>query len=218
MSAWWRALVVCCGLVNCLEASDASFALLKNKYNTSFNLTRSTRTGVRHLVAKYKEQELGDKDFEDRSRQLKDLPVLSTDFCDWLKLTDMDRLQSVLGDMQAYSNKLEWKRKQLEEEEKMQLEVPAGKRSLPQRIWNVQLDLRDLMGQVMSQISYLKNSGVKPTSATTRRPLNPESGSITLWDSRVQGYIILRDLDLYLTKMARDFLLLGSKTPLCECV
>lgn len=37
-------------------------------------------------------------------------------------------------------------------------------------------------------------------------------GSMTQWDSRVKGYIILRDLDLYLIKLARDFLLLATKT------
>lgn len=34
-----------------------------------------------------KEQQLGDRHFEDRSRQLKELPSLSTDFYVWLKLT-----------------------------------------------------------------------------------------------------------------------------------
>lgn len=34
-----------------------------------------------------KEQQLGDVHFEDRSRQLKELPSLSTDFYVWLKLT-----------------------------------------------------------------------------------------------------------------------------------
>lgn len=34
-----------------------------------------------------KEQQLGDRHFEDRSRHLKELPSLSTDFYVWLKLT-----------------------------------------------------------------------------------------------------------------------------------
>lgn len=34
-----------------------------------------------------KEQQLGDEHFEDRSRQLKELPLLSTDFYVWLNLT-----------------------------------------------------------------------------------------------------------------------------------
>lgn len=59
-------------------------------------------------------------------------------------------------------------------------------------------------------MSYMESSWIKPTSPTS---MNPES-SKTVWDSRVEGYIILRDLDFYLTKLARDFLLLASKTHL----
>lgn len=59
------------------------------------------------------------------------------------------------------------------------------------------------------QMSYMNSSWTKPTSRT---PLNPQTRSKTVWDSRVEGYVILRDLDLYLTKLARDFLLLASKT------
>lgn len=62
------------------------------------------------------------------------------------------------------------------------------------------------------QMSKMKRSWVKPTSLTVRTHLNPEANSKTVWDSRVEGYIILRDLDLYLTKLARDFLLLASRT------
>lgn len=59
-------------------------------------------------------------------------------------------------------------------------------------------------------MSYMRSSWTKPTSPTA--PLNPQTRSKTVWDSRVEGYIILRDLDLYLTKLARDFLLLALKT------
>ncbi len=57
---------------------------------------------------------------------------------------------------------------------------------------------------------YMQSAWIRPTSSAV--PLNPETSSKTLWDSRVEGYVILRDLDLYLTKLARDFLLLASKT------
>lgn len=55
---------------------------------------------------------------------------------------------------------------------------------------------------------------MKPPAPTVWSPIHAEASSETGWDSRVEGYIILRDLDLYLTKLARDFLLLASKTHL----
>lgn len=46
--------------------------------------------------------------------------------------------------------------------------------------------------------------------------LTRDTGPKTVWDSRVEGYVILRDLSLYLTKLARDFLLLASKTHMTQ--
>lgn len=114
--------------------------------------------------------------------------------------------------MQAYWNMLEGKRKQLEKEEKEQMVGQAVRNTLPQNIKHIQLDLRDLMSQVSSQMSYMRSSWITPASPTVQAPLYPETSSKTVWDSRVEGYIILRDLDLYLTRLARDFLLLASKT------
>uniref|UniRef100_A0A671Y470 Ciliary neurotrophic factor n=1 Tax=Sparus aurata TaxID=8175 RepID=A0A671Y470_SPAAU len=122
---------------------------------------------------------------------------------------DWDRLHAAFWDMQAYWNMLERKRKQLE---RQHIGGQALHSTLPQSIKHIQLDLRDLMSQVSNQMSYMRSSWMKPTSPTARAPLSPENRSQTLWDSRVEGYVILRDLDLYLTKLARDFLLLASKT------
>ncbi|XP_070700289.1 uncharacterized protein [Pempheris klunzingeri] len=107
---------------------------------------------------------------------------------------------------------LERKRKQLEREEREQMAGRAVRTTLPQSIKHIQLDLRDLMSQVSSQMTYMQSSWTKPPSPMVQTPLNPETSSKTVWDSRVEGYIILRDLDLYLTKLARDFLLLASKS------
>lgn len=61
-------------------------------------------------------------------------------------------------------------------------------------------------------MSSIQSSRMKPTPPPGSAALTNESHSKTVWDSRVEGYIILRDLDRYLTKLARDFLLLASKT------
>lgn len=60
------------------------------------------------------------------------------------------------------------------------------------------------------QMRGMRSSWSQPTPAAMHA--NPQRSARTVWDSRVEGYIILRDLDLYLTKLARDFLLLASKT------
>lgn len=51
MAAWRQTVVLCC-VLNCLVSSAPSL-VLKNKYNNSFHLTRSTRTRVQQLEKKY---------------------------------------------------------------------------------------------------------------------------------------------------------------------
>ncbi|KAG7515544.1 hypothetical protein JOB18_011120 [Solea senegalensis] len=208
MTVRWLALTLLCCLLNCVDS--LSPVVQRNKYNNSFRLTRSTRGRVQQLLMKYKEQHLGNKHFEDRGRQLKDLPLLSTDFYKWLKLTDWQRLLAAFGDMQTYWNMLDRKRKQLEEED----EHMAVHDTFPQSIKHIQLDLRDLMSQISTQMSYINRSWKRTTSPFIQPVVNSQTSSKTMWDHRVEGYIILRDLDLYLTKLARDFLLLASKTHL----
>ncbi|XP_073335716.1 uncharacterized protein [Pagrus major] len=213
MAVWLQALLLFFCALDCVRSSAPSPLVQRNKYNNSFRLTRSTRTRVQQLQKKYTEQQLGNKHFEDRSHQLRDLPSLSTDFYSWLTLTDWDRLHAAFWDMQAYWNMLERKRKQLERE---QMVGQALRNTLPQSIKHIQLDLRDLMSQVSNQMSNMRSSWMKPTSPTAQAPLSPENRAQTLWDSRVEGYVILRDLDLYLIKLARDFLLLASKTHMTQ--
>ncbi|KAK7925591.1 hypothetical protein WMY93_007901 [Mugilogobius chulae] len=176
MTFWQQAFLLCFSLscVHCLPS-----AVLHTKYTTSYRL---------------KEEQLGSKDYEDRSQHLKDLPSLSTDFYTWLKLTDEERLGTALSDMQAFWGMLEWKREQLSSADTHS--------TLPQIFQHIEYDLRDLIRQVNHQ-----------ETAHYRRAQrgHPQQQPHT-WDSRVEGYIILRDLDLYLTKLARDFLLLATKT------
>ncbi|XP_071390945.1 interleukin-27 subunit alpha [Centroberyx affinis] len=220
MTVWWRALFPLCCILSCVALCCASTPVLQRaKYSNSLRLTRFTRARVQHLLKKYKEQQLGNKNFENRSRQLKALPVLSTDFHSWLKLTDWERLRTAAWDLHTYWDMLEQKRKQLEQAEKEQMAAQELRPAitLPQSIEHIQLDLRDLMRQVNRQMNHVNGSRVSPTSpsvppASQGPPLSHQPPSQMLWDSRVEGYIILRDLDLYLTKLARDFLLLASKT------
>ncbi|XP_027887604.1 uncharacterized protein LOC114153333 isoform X1 [Xiphophorus couchianus] len=207
MPSWCAFFLLWC-IMSCVESAPSSPFVQKNKYKNSFRLTRSTRTRVQNLLKKYKEQQMGNVHFEDRSHRLRDLPLLSTDFSNWLQLSDWDRLDGAFRDIQSYWSMLERKRKQLEKEQNTQRTAA----SLLQSIKHIQLDLRDLMSQVSSQMRVVRSSWVRPTPAATLQ--NRQRSSRTVWECTVEGYIILRDLNLYLTKLARDFLLLASKTHL----
>ncbi|XP_061660285.1 uncharacterized protein LOC133492222 [Syngnathoides biaculeatus] len=213
MAAGRLALILLCCVPSLAESSAPAPDVRGAKYGDSFRLARSARSRVQHLLAKYqKSQQLGDENFEDRGGHSKDLPLLSTTFDSWLRLTDWERLDAALSDMQAYGKSLEWKRKELETEEREATGVQAlACANLSQSIKHVELDLRDLIGQVKSQMSHIKNARRKPTFPTVQAAPNHSSLSKTVWERSVEGYIILRDLNLYLTKLARDFLLLASK-------
>ncbi|XP_075876517.1 uncharacterized protein LOC142884627 [Nelusetta ayraudi] len=209
MAVWWQALILHCCLLLC-AVSPAPISQ-RNKYTVSFSLTRSTRTQVQQLNRKYKEQQFGDVHFEDRSKELKELPLLSTDVESWLNLTEQERLNAAMTDMQIFWNMLERKRQQLELEGEHST-GPVRHVSLPESIALIQLELRDLMSQVSSQLSRVRSSWTEPPPPTAAVPQRPQASSEKDWDSRVEGYIILRDLDLYLVKLARDFLVLALQT------
>ncbi|XP_053702470.1 uncharacterized protein LOC128748100 [Synchiropus splendidus] len=190
-------------LFGLLSGSAPTPVLQMETYEDAFNLTRTTKVLVKQVLKSYTRQQLGDEDFEDRSRQLRDLPELSMEFYSWRQLTDWERLQRALTDMQAYWNRLEWSRTQLEKESK------STDASLPDGIRHIQLDLRDLMVEVISQMSRLNSSWIKPTVPAAVKPLRRATQD---WDRRVEGYVVLRDLSLYLIRLARDFLLLESQT------
>ncbi|XP_034540141.1 uncharacterized protein LOC117813133 [Notolabrus celidotus] len=208
MTVWCQILVLLCCMLNLVESSTPSQVLQRNKYNNSFRLARSTRTRIQLLQKKYKEEKWWHKHFEDRGWPVNGLPSLSTDFYSWLNLTDWDRLHAAFRDLQVYWTRLERKRKELEMEEKEKLAGQAARPTLSERIMHIQLDLRDLMSKISIQMRHMRSSWTKPTSLPH---LDPETSPRREWDSRPEGYIILRELDLYLTKLARDFLLLASK-------
>uniref|UniRef100_A0A668AMA7 Uncharacterized LOC115371692 n=1 Tax=Myripristis murdjan TaxID=586833 RepID=A0A668AMA7_9TELE len=215
---WWRSLFPLCYILSCVQLYCASSQVpQKAKYNYSLRLTRLTRTGVQRLLNTYV-SELDWPDFENRSLRLSSLPLLSTEFDSWLRLTDWERLRTASWDLHTYWDMLERKRKQLEGAEGEQMAGQQGQSTMTllQSIKNIQLDLRDLMKQVSFQMSHMNSSSVNPTASTPSQnpPPSYQPPSNLTWASRVEGYIILRDLNLYLIKLARDFLLLASKIQL----
>lgn len=86
---------------------------------------------------------------------------------------DLERLGAALGDIQAYWDMLEKKRKQLEEEGEKEKEQMAGsvlRHTLPQGIKHIQLDLQDLMGQVSSQVSLIFSQLHPESASSTQQP------------------------------------------------
>lgn len=98
-------------------------------------------------------------------RGLCNILIMQSCGCLLLCVQDWERLHAAFWDMQAFWNMLEWKRKQLEKEEKEHMVVRAFGTTLPQSIRHIQLDLRDLMSQVSSQVSTIvlqKSTHISP--------------------------------------------------------
>uniref|UniRef100_A0A3B1IUU0 Ciliary neurotrophic factor n=1 Tax=Astyanax mexicanus TaxID=7994 RepID=A0A3B1IUU0_ASTMX len=162
--------------------------------------------------------------FEDRRLVLNTLPSITIKYRTWLQMEDTERLSSASRDLNTFWSHLESQRQKLEMEMEEGREGAADRTmqrrnkrgrpqlSLPQSMLGVQLDLRDLMRQVNSQVSQCRRFLVPPTRPPQSllqppAPLPALSGP-SRWVSRLEGYVILRDLERYLTKLARDYTLL----------
>lgn len=116
MAVWWQALILHCCLLLCAVSSapvsqrnkyTVSFSLTRSTRTQVQQLNRKYVSAVcarppAHLaqlqvngeglyilcvLSRQKEQQFGDVHFEDRSKELKELPLLSTDLESWLNLT-----------------------------------------------------------------------------------------------------------------------------------
>uniref|UniRef100_A0AAY4CP92 Uncharacterized protein n=1 Tax=Denticeps clupeoides TaxID=299321 RepID=A0AAY4CP92_9TELE len=221
MSAWWWLAVLLVHLV----ASCASLARQQLSLTNSVRFTRSVRTDVKKLLSRYKEQQLGDKHFEDRSLVLETLPSINTNYDSWLYIQDTERLNVASEGLQTFWTHLESHRKLLNED------TNRGRRSvedqsLSQSFWNIQIDIRDLVKQVDVQLNRAKlevgSSESAPcpscepsegqTHRATTKPVQiAETLPSSLWARRLKGYIILRDLDRFLVRLARDLIFLKAK-------
>ncbi|XP_048840148.1 cardiotrophin-2 [Brienomyrus brachyistius] len=175
-------------------------------------------------MAENKEQ-LGDRYFEDRDLTLPTLPSISTKFSDWQAMEDRDRLSQASHNLHIFWTHLDVKRRQLETEHQRQRvgkdSFLQGQRapSIEKAMLSVQMDLRDLIEHVSAQLHRLNGtsvSGPTPSPVLDSTPLETSSSSLLLptqklWSSRLQGYVILRDLGRYMEKLVREFILLATK-------
>ncbi|XP_018606073.1 cardiotrophin-2-like [Scleropages formosus] len=176
------------------------------RLSSSIHFTRRIRSRIQTLLMHYKEQELGDSKFEDRSLMLKTLPSLNTDYFTWLHMKDTERLNRALRDLNIFLIHLDANRKQIEEGMNGQTDT------VTRSMYGVQLDVQDLLHHIKSQLNRMSSQGGPSGEMVTKQPLPLSLLQPQLsWHKRLQGYVVLRDLERYLGKLVRDFILLRSR-------
>lgn len=239
--------------------------------SSSLSLTRAVRSRVQQLLLRYKEEQFGDTHFDDKRIALNTLPSVTINYRTWLQMKDTERLYRASRDLQSFWTHLESQRQKLHGNSDGSGETGVKKRnrrgrqsqSLSESILGIQLDIRDLMRQVNSQlhsISTLKNEddnthappptttssststvsspgsarpALEPIRSSTLRtkdvpqsvtpPREDASSPVAVqqnapepvssqWVSVLEGYVILRDLERYLSRLVRDYTLLRAKS------
>uniref|UniRef100_A0A673N559 Uncharacterized protein n=1 Tax=Sinocyclocheilus rhinocerous TaxID=307959 RepID=A0A673N559_9TELE len=203
---------LCILILICMVSTNSSSPLGHRgalSFSNSLRLTRTIRARVQQLLSRYKQQLFGDELFEYRELMLSSLPAVTVSYQSWLHMQDTERLRLASHNLQTFWTHLEVHRQQLERERdatKGRREQRRGKRAKPQstlrqRFVSLQIDLRDLMKQVNSQVQ------VTTVLQTPTRTDNPQTSR---WIQHLRGYVILRDLERYLSRLARDYAVLVS--------
>ncbi|XP_058630577.1 uncharacterized protein LOC131540119 [Onychostoma macrolepis] len=285
---------LCILILICMVSTNSSSPLGHRgalSFSNSLRLTRTIRARVQQLQSSYKQQLFGDELFEYRELMLSTLPAVTVSYQTWLHMQDTERLRLASHNLQTFWTHLEVQRQQLERERdatKERREQRRGKRGKPQptlcqRFVSLQIDLRDLMKQVNSQLNSLSiTASTKPpllhplhttsssspipsmhhstesttvlqtptqtdnpgssahsstqsstsmmekTSVSLPQPTQASAGFIltgsqlsvdtlqttaeaSRWIQHLRGYVILRDLERYLSRLARDYAVLHAK-------
>ncbi|XP_072909083.1 cardiotrophin-2-like [Hemitrygon akajei] len=173
---------------------------LHRSFSKSATLTRKVQRDVQELLTKYKEVRFGAPSFEDNTLFLGSLPSGQMTYTRWLDMQDTERLRLDCKDLQAFWIHVDSRHLQ-------ELSKPLVP-TLVRLMETISLDLRDLISQLRTQIRTL-NTTVPDPSDVSYSLLAPSTESD--WISNLKGYIIFRDLETYLNKVIRDFLLLKTK-------
>ncbi|XP_048838208.1 uncharacterized protein LOC125712311 isoform X2 [Brienomyrus brachyistius] len=191
-------LPLCCTEPNYHQRAHSS--------SNSVRLARRIHARVRALLLQYKLEELGDSEFEDRSLSLQGLPSLKTDYFHWLHMQDSERLRGAVQGLKVFWHHLDQKRQQLEQESRGQLGT------ITRSMQKVQLDVRDLIYLIKKQLIQVRpaDSSLSNHEPPTEAP-PPLFRARLAWHKRLEGYVVLRDLELYLRRLVRDFLLLKGR-------
>ncbi|XDV20518.1 hypothetical protein PO909_025835 [Leuciscus waleckii] len=286
----------CILILMCMVSTNTSSPLGHRgalSFSNSLRLTRTVRASVQQLLSRYKQQVFGGE-LEHGDLKLSTLPTVTVSYRTWLHMQDTERLRLASHYLQTFWTHLEGQRQQFERERdatKARREQRRDKRGRPQptlcqSFVRLQIDLRDLMRQVNSQLK-----SITQVSASTKSPLlhalhstsssspfpsmphstdstrklqsprptvNPRSSAHftvqspqtlnsadrgltsatekstvsllqptrastltstqrtttageSLWIQHLRGYVILRDLERYLSRLARDYTVLQAK-------
>ncbi|XP_067866102.1 uncharacterized protein [Heterodontus francisci] len=180
--------------------SSTDTSTLNITFQRSLHLSRKILQDVRDLIIKYKHEKIGNAAFEDYNMILSSLPTTSIMYSYWLQMQDVERLMLNAKDLYIFWIHVDFKR--IDELGDCQESTVSKSMEI------VSLDLRDLISQLNFQISALNSTSPDPLELTLpNNVLNPEYN----WHSKLQGYIIFRDLETYLNKVVRDFTLLKTK-------
>ncbi|XP_072557688.1 uncharacterized protein [Paramormyrops kingsleyae] len=198
-------LPLCCTEPNYHQRAHSS--------SNSVRLARRILTRVRALLLQYKLEELGDSEFEDRSLSLQDLPSLKTDYFHWLHMQDSERLRGAVQGLKVFWHHLDLKRQQLKQE------CRGRPGRLTRSMQKVQLDMRDLIYLTKKQLIQVSHADSSlsnhepPMEAplTEAPPPTPSFWARLAWHKRLEGYVVLRDLERYLRRLVRDFMLLKAR-------
>uniref|UniRef100_A0A672PV60 Uncharacterized LOC107596189 n=1 Tax=Sinocyclocheilus grahami TaxID=75366 RepID=A0A672PV60_SINGR len=206
----WCLTPLCILILICMVSTVSSSPLGRRgalSFSNSLRLTRAIRARVQQVLSRYKQQLFGDELFEYRELMLSTLPAVTVTYQTWLHMQDNERLHLASHNLQTFWTHLEGQRLQLERERdatKERREQRRGKRGKPQpnlcqSFVSLQIDLRDLMKQVNSQVQVHTSTHHDPSLKTSR------------WIQHLRGYVILRDLERYLSRLSRDYAVLQAK-------
>ncbi|XP_058239102.1 uncharacterized protein LOC131348298 [Hemibagrus wyckioides] len=152
-----------------------------SSFSNSLSLTRTVRSHVQQLLLRYKEEQLGNIHFDDKRIALNTLPSVTINYRTWLQMEDAERLYRASRDLQLFWSHLESQRQKLQGsseqvgDSEMRRRNKRGRplRSLSQSILGIQLDLRDLMRQVNSQLNRMTT--LKKKDVYTHTPPTPST-------------------------------------------
>ncbi|XP_035288560.1 uncharacterized protein LOC118235404 [Anguilla anguilla] len=212
MTTGWSVLCLLLLLPLCCPASPHQRGVLN--FSQSLRLTQKIRACVQGLLPQYKEQQFGDRLYEDHT-VLKILPSsLDMKYSQWISMQDWERLSTAPKYLHTFWVHLEIRRQQMKKFWKNRAGENKAKH-LIQAMSRIQEHLQDLIGKVTSQLGSLNGASFPQASPSpTPQVLTPPTYLLRtqdLWVSWKGGYIVLRDLEHYLGKLARDFIFLKAK-------
>ncbi|KAM3821652.1 interleukin-27 subunit alpha [Vipera latastei] len=180
-----------------LEAAEKKLDLQK-EFSMSLKLSRQLLRKTKDLTRYYLLDRLPGTEVPFISH-LRHLPSTSLDFHTWISLSDATRLSQIAKTLSFYHGLVQQLRN---------FEAIKENSEFSPQFEDIDINLRDLGHQVDYQITlWGLSSNIQPES--TPQILQHHSQ----WRNRQEVYIVLRSLESFLVRVARDFLMLRMRAP-----